>query len=93
MIFIVYSLVFWFAYGTVNWVSQASFLTFAEVRVPPRKSMAKEKQPGVSWAGLPGLPVLCQCGVCAAASCLVLCKDPGGSSLPDNRVLCAWEPW
>lgn len=93
MVFIVYSLVSWFAYGIVNWVSQASLLMFAEVRVPPRKSTAKGKHSGVSWAGLPGLPVLCQCGVCAAASCFVLCKDPAGSSFPDTRVLCAWEPW
>lgn len=91
MVLIVYSLVFWFTYGTVNWVSQASLLKFAEVSVPPRKSAAKGKHSGVSWAGLPGLPR--QCHVCPAASCFVLCKDPGGSSLPDNRVPCAWEPW
>lgn len=94
MVFIVYSLVFWFAYGIVNWVSQASVLTFAEVSVPPRKSQQRGSTPGCPGQGcLPGLPVPCQCGMCAAASCFVLCKDPAGSSLPDNRVLCAWEPW
>lgn len=71
MVLIVYSLVFWFAYGTVNWVSQASLLKFAEVSVSPRKSAAKGKHSGVSWAGCPVFHASAACVLPPPASCCV----------------------
>lgn len=72
MVVTVYSLVFWFTHGIVNWISQASLLTFAEVSVPSRESPAKGKHSCVSWAGLPSLLCLPVWRVCCCLL-LVLC--------------------